>query len=117
MPLKISASFGQEVPAEVNSIIAACNDQIVGEVKNSFDFYTATAGGAGCARFYVSGGSVFIPGLVEQISKAVNLPFEPFDPFHKIQYDKKTFTSDYVDQIKAISPVALGLALRKLKER
>lgn len=115
--LKISASFGQEVPAEVNSIIASANEQIVEEIKNSFDFYAATANGTGCAKFYVSGGSVFIPGLVEQIAKAVSLPFEPFDPFNKIQYDKKVFTAEYIDQIKAICPVALGLAMRKISDR
>lgn len=115
--LKLSAAFGQEVPAEVNSIIATTNEQIVEEVKSSFDFYTATANGNACVKFYVSGGSVFVPGLVEAISKAVGIPFEPLDPFLRIQYDTKVFTPEYIDQIKAISPVALGLGLRKLADR
>lgn len=115
--LKLSASFGQEVPAEVNSVIASSNEQIVDEIKTTFDFYAATANGVGCKKFYVSGGSIFIPGLVESLSKATGLPFEPFDPFLKIQHDPKVFTAAYIDQIKAISPVALGLALRKNADR
>jgi type IV pilus assembly protein PilM len=115
--LKISASLGQEVPAEVNNILANTNEQVVEEIKNSFEFYSATASGAAIQRLYVSGGSIFIPGLVEQLSKAVSAPYEVFDPFLKMTYDPKAFTAEYISQIKAISPVALGLALRKPSEK
>jgi type IV pilus assembly protein PilM len=115
--LKISASFGQEVPGEVHSVISGANEQIVEELKNGFEFYSATASGATITKFFVSGGSVFVPGLVEQISKAVGLPFEPFDPFSRLTYDSKIFTATYIDQIKAVSPVVLGLGLRKLADR
>ena len=115
--LKISASLGQEVPDEVNTIIKHTNEQILDEMRNSFEFYMATGGGAPVSHIYISGGSVFLPGLVEEISKATGIPFEPFDPFLKIQYDAKAFTANYIDQIKAISPVVLGLALRRIDER
>lgn len=111
--LKISASLGQGVPDEVMSIIRSTNELILDEIRNSFEFFAATANGAQVSKFYVSGGSVFLPGLVEQISKVSGIPFEPFDPFQKIQYDTKTFSFEYIEQIKAISPVVLGLGLRK----
>lgn len=114
--LKISASLGQEVPPEVNNIIATTNEQVIDEIRNSFEFFTATSSGTSIQRMFVSGGSIFVPGLVDGISKAVNLPYEVFDPFQRISYDSKNFQPDYISQIKAISPVALGLALRKLKE-
>lgn len=112
--LKISASIGQEVPAEVHSIIASMVEQVTEEIRNSFEFFTATASGAAISRIFVSGGSIFVPGLVDQISKAVNLPYEVFDPFLKLGYDKRAFTPEYISQIKAISPIAIGLGLRKI---
>ncbi|RYZ74521.1 MAG: fimbrial assembly protein, partial [Proteobacteria bacterium] len=115
--LKISASLGQEVPAEVNNILSNTNEQVVEEIKNSFEFYSATASGAPIQRLYVSGGSIFVPGLVEQLSKSVSAPYEVFDPFLKMSYDPKTFTAEYISQIKAISPIAMGLALRKPSEK
>jgi type IV pilus assembly protein PilM len=115
--LKISASLGQEVPDEVHSIIKSVNEQLVEEIKNSFEFYAATANGITAAKFYISGGSLFLPGLVEQISKVTGIPFEPFDPFIKISFDSKVFTHDYIDQIKALAPIALGLVLRKAGDR
>lgn len=115
--LKISASLGQEAPAEVNNLIAASSEQVVEEIRNSFEFYTATAAGAAIQRLYVSGGSIFIPGLIEQLSKSVSAPYEVFDPFLKITFDTKNFTADYISQIKAISPIAMGLAMRKPNEK
>ncbi len=115
--LKISASMGQEVPSEVNSIIAAASEQVVEEIRNSFEFYTATAAGANIQRLYVSGGSIYIPGLVEQLAKTIGAPYEIFDPFLKITYDQKMFTAEAISQIKAICPVAIGLAMRKPNEK
>lgn len=115
--LKISASLGQEVPSEVNNILTNTSEQVVEEIKNSFEFYTATASGSAIQRLYVSGGSIFVPGLVEQLSKSVGAPYEVFDPFLKMSYDPKAFSSEYISQIKSISPIALGLALRKPSEK
>jgi type IV pilus assembly protein PilM len=111
--LKISASVGQEVPAEVHNILANANEQVVDEIRNAFEFYSATSSGASISRMYVSGGSIFVPGLIEQVSKSVTIPYEVFDPFLRMTYDTRTFSAEQIAQIKAISPVALGLAMRK----
>ncbi len=115
--LKISAARGQEVPSEVNNIIASTTEQVVEEIRNSFEFYTATAAGSPIQRLYVSGGSIYVPGLVEQLSKAVSAPYEIFDPFLKITYDQRTLSADFISQIKAICPIAIGLAMRKPNEK
>lgn len=115
--LKISASLGQEVPPDVNNILLQTNEQVVDEIRNSFEFYTATSSGASIQKIFVSGGSIFVPGLIDQISKSLNLPYEVFDPFIRITYDPKAFTPDAIAQIKAISPIALGLATRKPNDR
>ena len=114
--LKISASLGQEAPEEVNTIISAANEQVIDEIRNSFEFYSATAAGSAISRLFVSGGCIFVPGLVEGIGKALGLGYEMLDPFAKVSYDPKAFTPDYIEQIKAVSPIALGLAMRKVGE-
>lgn len=111
--LKISASLGQEVPDEVNRIIANTNEQVVDEIRNSFEFFGATSNSASPQRVVVSGGSIFIPGLVDQMTKAIGLSYELLDPFTRLGYDSKVFSAEYISQIKAISPVVLGLAMRK----
>lgn len=115
--LKISASIGQEVPEEVNAIIRSTNDRVLDEIRNSIEFYSAASSGSPVTRFYFCGGSIYLPGLVEEISKANSIPYEIFDPFQRILYDTKVFPFDYIEQIKAISPVVLGLALRKADDK
>jgi type IV pilus assembly protein PilM len=114
--LKISASVGQEVPPEVNSVLTSTTEQVVDEIRNAFEFFIATGGGGRIAKIYVTGGSIFIPKLVEEISAAVGVPFEILNPFQKIGFDEKVLSSEYIQQIQSISPVAIGLALREMKE-
>lgn len=114
--LKISASMSQEVPAEVNTILTSTTEQVVDEIRNAFEFFIATGGGGRVNKIYVTGGSIFIPKLVEEISAAVGVPFEVLNPFQKITFDEKSLTADYVQQIQSICPVALGLAMRGMKE-
>lgn len=116
--LKLSATLGQEAPADVNGIIASANEQVVDEIRNSFEFYGATSGGASAiSRFYISGGSYGLPGLREGIGKATGVAHEILNPFQKISYDPKVLRPDFVSQISSICPVALGLALRKPGDR
>ena len=115
---KISATHQQATPEEVPGIIAATNDLVVEELmQNSFEFYGATSSGPTIQKFFVSGGSIAIPGLVDRISKSASIPHEIFDPFRKIACDPKKFSSDRINEIRSISPVALGLAMRKLNEK
>ncbi len=111
--LKISASLGQEVPDEVNNVMASTSEAVIDEIRNSFEFFSATSGGLAVQKFYVTGGSIFVPGLVETLSKNTNVPFEVMDPFAKISANSKNIPPDYLMQIRPISAIALGLAMRK----
>jgi type IV pilus assembly protein PilM len=114
--LKISASLGQEVPQEIHSILTSATEQVVEEIRGTFDFFGATSGSSGGAisKMFISGGTAYIPGLVQLLSRTVGVPFEMFDSFAKITFDSKEFTGEYISQIRAISPVVLGLAMRKV---
>ena len=114
--LKISASAGHEVPAEVNAILTSTTEQVVDEIRTAIEFFVATGGGGRINKMYVTGGSMFIPSLLEEISKAVGVPFEVLNPFQQVGYDAKELTPDYIQQIQSICPVALGLAMRDMKE-
>ena len=111
--LKLSASYGQGAPEEVNSVISATNDSVVEEIRNSFEFFSATSGGAAVTRFFAAGGGIFTPGLVDGIAKATSIPYEVFDPFLKVGFDAKTVGVEYAAQIKSIAGIAMGLGMRK----
>ena len=110
--LKLSASYGQGAPDEVNNIVASVNDAVAEEIRNSFDFYGATSGGA-ISRFYASGGGIFTPGLVDAVAKATGVPYDVFDPFQRVSYDARSVGAEYASQIKSIAGVAIGLGMRR----
>lgn len=111
--LKISAGTGQEVPEEVFSIISATYDGMMEEIQRSIDFYLASSNGGEIERFYISGGSVALPGLVDFLSRSMDRPVDILNPFKKVSYNKKKFSPEYIAQISNYVPIVLGLALRR----
>ena len=116
--LKISAALGQEAPEDVLGIIASANERMIDEIRNSFEFFSATsANSSPLARCYVTGGSMGLPGLLDGISKAINIQSEILNPFLKVGYDTKALSPDYISQIASVCPIAIGLGLRKMGDR
>lgn len=110
--LKLSAVSRREVPDEVHSVISATNEMMTEEIRNSFDFFSASNAGLMIQRAFYSGGSSTIPGLVQQMSTATGVSAEVMNPFAKIKA-AKNFSGQYLQQIAPFASVVLGLALRK----
>lgn len=111
--LKISAGMGQEVPEEVYGILNSSTDLFIEELRRSIDFYQASSNDGEINRFYITGGSITIPGLMDALGKGLGVPVEIMNPFKKIKYDSKKFNPDYIAQISNYVSVPIGLALRK----
>jgi type IV pilus assembly protein PilM len=101
------------IPEEVERVCEQVAEAIAGEVQRSLDFYAATASDSFFAGIYLGGGSARIPALGMMIQNACGVPVELINPFQNIQYDAKTFTAEYLEQIAPSAGVAFGLALRK----
>jgi len=111
--LKLSSSSGTAVPEEVHSIINSESERIVDEIKNSFDFFSASNNGLMINRVFFSGGGSHISTLIQQAAIALGVTFEKMDPFRKIKVNTKKFNLNYLDKISYIAPIALGLASRE----
>lgn len=111
--LKMSASAGREVPDDVHSVLSQTNEVIADEIRNAIDFLGATTNGVNIHRFYVSGGASITPGLTDTLVRSTGISCEPLSPWLKIKGNPKKVNLQYMEQVTAFSPVALGLALRK----
>lgn len=112
--LKISAAMGNEAPEQVQAVIAATNDVVTDEIRNSFEFFMASNSDTAITRGFITGGAASMPGLVQQISKAAAVPIEMLNPFIKVKASKKNFNPEYLIQIAPFVSVAMGLGLRKV---
>jgi type IV pilus assembly protein PilM len=110
--LKLSAVTGGEVPEQVHSIIKSVNELMVEEVRNSFEFFSASSAGFTISQCFFTGGSSTIPNLIPGASQIAGIPFEPINPFIKIR-PARGMSNEYLQQIGPFASVVLGLALRK----
>ena len=81
------------------------------ELATAIDFFMNTNYGGQIDKLYVTGGGSKIPGLDVRLSQVAQC--EMLDPFVKVRALGKTFSADYLEQIKCFAPVAIGLAMRK----
>lgn len=110
---KISALAGAEVPDEVHSIINTETERIVEEIKNSFDFFSASNVGINIGRVFFSGGGSHLSSLIQQVAISLGITFEKLDPFKKIKVNTKKFNLNYLEKVSYLAPIAVGLASRE----
>ncbi|MDD5475254.1 MAG: type IV pilus assembly protein PilM [Syntrophales bacterium] len=91
-------------------------DPILAEIERSIDFFISSAGMIFINKVLLSGGSSFIPGIMDDLTQRLRCDVELFDPFKALEYDKKTYSPEYIREMSAIAPIAVGLAMRKSED-
>lgn len=110
--LKTTPDGNGNFPQEILNIINTQVDIIIAEVRKNINFYV-THGSAERVNFcFVTGGSSLLPGLIEKMAVASGLPVEKLDLSSVVKMDERKLGID-LDQLNAISPVVIGLAMRK----
>lgn len=110
--LKISHSQNQEVPEETRTHMNVALSQLLEEVRNSLDFYSANSQGLEISKIFYTGGACQTAELINSLVDQLHVPFEPFYPFRNIKNGNSKFSNDYLRQITPFMSVAAGLALR-----
>lgn len=108
--IKLSIGKDKTAPAEAQDILNATSDVLTDEIKASFDFYLNSANAHTISRCFVTGGASRTVGLIERLSKVV--PCEKLDPFFSVKTNPKSFSPSYIDQIRDLAAVVVGLGLR-----
>lgn len=112
--LKINFAQQAEVPDAVHSVVSATNEIVSDEIRNSFEFFSATSAGLNLSKIYYSGGGSQLPGLVEHLANSTGVYFEPMNPFIRVSSGNKKYNSVYMSQIAPYAGVAIGLAMREV---
>jgi type IV pilus assembly protein PilM len=105
------------VPAQVSQVIDAVCDSIAGEIQRSLDFFLATSGEPEMHRIYLTGGSSNLPSLTAAVGRRSRVPVEVMQPMERISIEAKEVNTQLLQARVAQFSVALGLAMRKDKER
>ncbi|MFO8071390.1 MAG: type IV pilus assembly protein PilM [Polyangia bacterium] len=105
------------IPEEVDGIISGVVDSLAGEIQRSLDFYMATSNRGEVEHVFLSGGTAKIPYLRSAIERRSRVPVELLDPFRRVFFDERQFDSEVLKVQAPQAVIALGLALRKQKEK
>jgi len=115
---KINSAAGfPGLPPQVYGIIESVCDSIAGEIQRSLDFFLATSGEAELNRIYLTGGSSNLPALAAAIGRRSRVGVEVIQPMEKISVEAKEVNQQLLQSRAPQLCVALGLAMRKDKER
>jgi len=97
--------------------LLASTDPICSEIERSIDYFRSTYGGGEIKTILLSGGSASIPGLAENLKQRLKIKTEIVNPFKKVGYNQKRFTTEEIEKIGPSAAVCVGLALRKLGDK
>ena len=110
--LKTTPDENGNLPQEILDIINAQVDQQVAEVRKNINFYVTQGSAEKVSHCFVTGGSSLLPGLIDKLSVVAGIPVEKLDIFSVVKIDEKKL-GDNLEQVAAISPIVIGLAMRK----
>ena len=110
--LKTTTDENGNLPEEILNIINTLVDQQVAEVRKNINFYVTQGSAEKVNYCFVTGGSSLLPGLIDKLSVVSGLPVERLDVLSKVKVDERKLGQN-LDQLAAISPTVIGLAMRK----
>ena len=111
--LKTTVDDRGNLPQEILNIVNSQIDQQVAEVKKNINFYITQGSAEKVEHCFVTGGSSLLPGLLEKLSIVTGLEVQRLDVLSAFKLNNKKL-GDNADQLAAIAPVVIGLAMRKV---
>jgi type IV pilus assembly protein PilM len=110
--LKTTTDSNGNLPQEILNIINIQLEVQLAEIRKNINFYVTQGSAEKVNYCFVTGGSSLLPGLMDKLSALIGLPVERLNIFSAIKIDERKM-GENLDQIAAISPISIGLAMRK----
>jgi type IV pilus assembly protein PilM len=101
----------------VQTIIDTVCDSIASEIQRSLDFFLATSGEPEMHRIHLTGGTSSLPALRAAIARRSRVPVDVLEPMERIEVEGKEVNPDMLRARASQLCVALGLAMRKDREK
>lgn len=99
---------GQGVPKTIETTISP----IVNEIKYAFDIYLSQEGATQVDKIILTGGSAFLPNIVDHIAKILEIKVLIGDPWARLIYPLEI--KSILQEIGPRFSIAIGLAMREI---
>ena len=102
---------------DADPVLRAVSENLLLEIKKTFDFFKATAASDRIDKIVLSGGASRVEGFADSLAERFDATVEPFDPFQAVDFDTKKLGEDLRADVAPTAAVAVGLALRRGDDR
>ena len=113
-----SLKRGQQVdryaPADAKAVLDSVSAEMAGEIRKTFDFYSATSSEGAVDELMLSGGCALTPNLAQVLRERFEVPVEIMNPFRRVRFSDKDFDASWLESVAPMMAIAVGLAIRKL---
>ena len=113
--LKVNGDQNGNLPEEIVEIINSSLHTFLSEIKKTLNFYMTSTNESRFHCCYIMGGTSLLPGLVENLTSELKIEVLFFNPFEKIEADKK-FDGDFLSLVGSMGIPSIGLAMRTLSD-
>lgn len=96
----------------ISMVINNVMEQLVNEVRRSFDYFHSMGEEKGIKKIVLSGGTARMNGLIDYFSDIFRVPVEVANPFANIKIDETKFDIVKIKELAPVMVVSIGLALR-----
>jgi len=91
-------------------------EPIFAEIERSIDFFSSSVSLAFIKKVLICGGCARLPGIADALAQRLRCETELFDPFQAVEYDQSVWSPEYLDEMRSIAVIGVGLALRRIED-
>ncbi len=117
----VVSDMGRRVPedpeqtkAQMSETLMPVLAELAGEIRTSINYFVDRHEGVEVEKVILIGGSAKIENLPEFLERELGIPTEIGNPFEGMEWDRETYTEEYLREIAPIVAVSVGLAMRDM---
>ncbi len=109
----IKRRLGEHTPQvqSAESVVQPAIAELVGEIRNSIQYFATLPGRAPIARVLLTGGGARLKGLVKELRAQVRIPVEHVSPLARLDLSKIDLDPEQASSIEPVLATPIGLAL------
>ncbi|MGH9360268.1 MAG: pilus assembly protein PilM, partial [Thermoanaerobaculia bacterium] len=109
---------GQQVDrygaADARPVLDTVSNELAGEIRKTFDFFSATSSEGPVDELVVAGGCALTPNLLQVLRERFEVPTEVMNPLKRIHFRDSDFDGQWLQSVAPMMAVAVGLGIRKV---
>lgn len=115
--VKLGERTGEVDAATVAEVLRYASETLAQEIQRSLDFFAATSTDGKAGKLYLAGGVSRTAGLDSVLGRQLGIPVEILNPFRRITMDENRFDPAFVEAVRPLFAVGVGLATRRVGDK